>query len=238
MKQTWNWVGVSMLGLAVVACESPEAPNEAASAPAESEARTWFDAGDLSGWSAVLVDPEVGKEDVWSVEDGVLVCKGEPLGYLHTDEDFTDFHLSLEWRWAPGTEPGNCGVLMRIASAPEPGEPVSFLPKCVEAQLQHGNAGDLYAFFGGSLEGDPERFKVIESEKIGTFNALPKMKAMEKPPGEWNHYDIKVTGPDITVKINGELVNEGTGLDMLAGPIGLQSEGGEIHFRKLRLTEL
>ena len=39
-----------------------------------------------------------------------------------------------------------------------------------------------------------------------------------------------------TLKINGELVNKAHGLDVIAGPIGLQSEGGEIHFRNIRIS--
>ena len=35
-----------------------------------------------------------------------------------------------------------------------------------------------------------------------------------------------------------EKVNEATDCDVLAGSIGLQSEGGEIHFRKIKLTKL
>ncbi len=43
-----------------------------------------FNGKDLSGWTFFLVDPKVKMEDVWSVRDGLLVCKGEPLGYLAT----------------------------------------------------------------------------------------------------------------------------------------------------------
>lgn len=186
----------------------------------------------------VLVDPDVAVEEVWSVADGILVCQGEPLGCLHTKASYQDFELSLEWRWAPGTEPGNSGVLLRIAALPVSGEPVSFLPKCVEAQLKHGDAGDLYGFFGASLNGDPDRLKTVESQKIGTYQALPKLRALEKAPGEWNRYEIRVDGAEVTVTMNGELVNEGRGLEELAGPIGLQSEGGEIHFRNIELRDL
>ncbi|MDX1680822.1 MAG: DUF1080 domain-containing protein [Akkermansiaceae bacterium] len=197
-----------------------------------------FNGENLEGWSSVLWSEDgsaesLSKEDVWSVEDGVLICKGKPLGYLQTTEDYQDYVLNLEWRWAPGTTPTNSGVLLRIAEAPE-----TFLPKCVEAQLQHGNAGDLYGFFGASLEGDSERYQLIESEKIGDFHAVKKMKSLEKSPGEWNHYRIKVHGDTIKLHINGELANEGHGIDVLAGPIGLQSEGSEIHFRNVRVEPL
>jgi hypothetical protein len=38
--------------------------------------------------------------------------------------------------------------------------------------------------------------------------------------------------------VNGEKVNEATDCDVLAGAIGLQSEGGEIHFRSIHVTPL
>ncbi len=192
-----------------------------------------FNGKNLDGWSHLLVDKSLSKDDVWSVKDGILVCKGMPLGYLHTNASYKNFVLNLEWRWAPGTEPTNSGVLLRIAA-----EPATFLPKCVEAQLQHQNAGDLYGFFGANITGDEKRFKVIESEKIGTFKSVKKITGAEKPAGEWNHYRIKVVGDTVTLHINGELVNEASGIDVIAGPIGLQSEGSEIHFRNIRLEAL
>lgn len=189
-----------------------------------------FDGETLAGWSHVLVE-DVPKEDVWSVVDGVLVCKGEPLGYLHTDASYQDFTLTFDWRWAPDTEPGNSGVLLRIA-----GEPETFMPKCVEAQLKHGSAGDIWAFFGASVDGDAERFREIKDhEALGDFMGYSKITDAEKPPGEWNHYEITASGATLELKVNGTLVNQAFGLDMVAGPIGLQSEGGEIHFRNIEL---
>jgi len=35
----------------------------------------------LGNWEHLLVDKSLGKADVWSVDDdGVLICKGKPLG--------------------------------------------------------------------------------------------------------------------------------------------------------------
>ncbi len=225
--------------LAMLSCDQP-APESAAppahetpaaEAPAAETAEIQlFNGETLDGWSHVLVDKSLKKEDVWSVQDGILVCKGQPLGYLHTNASYQDYRLSFEWRWAPGTEPSNSGALLRIAAEPE-----SFLPKCVEAQLQHGKAGDLYGFYGANINGDADRYKEIDSAKIGKFKAVSRLKGMEKPAGEWNRYDITVEGDRIEVHINGELVNRASGLDVLAGPIGLQSEGSEIHFRNITL---
>ena len=56
--------------------------------------------------------------------------------------------------------------------------------------------------------------------------------------GQWNRYEITLQGKKLSVAINGEKINEAWGLDDVAGPIGLQSEGAEIHFRKVELTPL
>lgn len=190
-----------------------------------------FNGETLERWSHVLVGGGVKKEDVWSVENGVLVCKGQPLGYLFTKESYQDFTLSFEWRWPKGKEPGNSGVLLRIA-----GEPIGFMPKCVEAQLKSGSAGDIWAFFGAKVVGDTERMVEVKDHKdLGNFNGVKGMKVREKPVGEWNKYEIKVSGVDLELKINGELVNRVSGLDVVSGPIGFQSEGAEIHFQNIEI---
>jgi hypothetical protein len=184
-----------------------------------------FNGTDLTGWDYFLVEEGVGKEDVWSVEDGILVCEGEPGGYLYTSADYESFKLVVEWRWPE--EPGNSGVLMRIAGEPQ------MLPSCVEAQLRSGSAGDMYGFQGFAIGGDPDRLSEIS---IGW--SLKGIQTNEKDPGEWNKYEITADGDRITVVLNGMMVNEATGCDVRPGRIGLQSEGGVIHFRTVALTLL
>ena len=205
-----------LLAAAMLACEAEQAGQEI----------DLFNGRDLSGWEYFLVDENAAMEDVWSVEDGILVCQGEPGGYLYTENDYESFRLVAEWRWPE--EPGNSGVLMRIT-----GEPM-MLPNAVEAQLQSGSAGDMYAFQGFTIGGDEERLS-----EIGVPGwRLAKIEGNENEPGEWNTYEITVDGDEITLMLNGEKVNEATGCDVRPGRIGLQSEGGVIQFRTVRLTPL
>ncbi len=191
-----------------------------------------FDGKSLAGWEHYLVKPDVKMTDVWSVADGLLVCKGEPMGYLATKKEYTNFRLIVEWRWAPGKSAGNSGVLLRITGKPQA------LPKCAEAQLKAGSAGDIYGFHGFAVKGDAGRAISAEGEMIGKLSGVTKIKGAEKEPGKWNKYDITLSDGDITVLVNGEKVNEATDLDVVPGKIGLQSEGGEIHFRTVRLIPL
>ena len=192
-----------------------------------------FNGKNLVGWDYFLVDESVKMEDVWSVQDGLLVCKGEPLGHIHTKAKFkTNFKLFVEWRWAPGTEPGNSGVLLRIN-----GEPRG-IPRSHEAQLRRGSAGDLYGFHGMKIDGCSDRRRSANNETIGELTGFVQMTKNENNPGEWNLYEITSWGDRLSVKVNGERVNEAWGCELVEGPIGLQSEGGEIHFRSVELVPI
>lgn len=191
-----------------------------------------FDGKDISGWDFFLVDPSVTKDAVWSVKDGIIICKGEPLGYLATKESYTNFHLVVEWRWPAGSEGGNSGILMRIN-----GEPKG-IPRCVEAQLQSGNAGEIYGLQDMGVSGDPARFFEMDHELAGHINGVHKIEGAENPIGEWNVAEITLDGPRVSVTINGKKVNEATDVEIVAGPIGLQSEGGEVQFRRVTLTPI
>jgi hypothetical protein len=192
---------------------------------------------DLSGWTFFLVDPKAKMEDVWSARDGLLVCKGEPLGFLMTKESFTSFRLVVEWRWAPGTvvtadTVPNSGVLMRIN-----GEPKG-IPRTYEAQLRSGDAGDVYGFWGMRVSGDPARAKSGKNDAMGEMTGVAKAIGAENPVGEWNRYEIVLDGTKLDVAVNGKKVNSVIAADVLAGHVGLQSEGGEVHFRKVELQPL
>ena len=202
------------------------------------EATRLFNGKDLAGWSSFLVDTKVPASDVWGVKDGVLIGKGEPMGYLYTDTEHTSFKLVVEWRWGKGEasrlgKAPNSGVLLRVNGAPKA------IPRAYEAQLRSGDAGDLYGFWGMPLEGDAARRREAKAnEMLGDMVGFTKSQAAENPEGEWNVYEITVDGPSIVVLVNGRKVNEAKGARVLAGRIGLQSEGGEIHFRRVELTPI
>jgi putative heme-binding domain-containing protein len=58
----------------------------------------------------------------------------------------------------------------------------------------------------------------------------------ERPPGEWNRFECIARGDTLTVILNGQVVNRCTQVRPARGRIQLQSEGAEIHFRRLELV--
>lgn len=219
------WLGLAVMTLGAAGCCTRSSGN--------ARPITLFNGKDFTGWKTTLADPAVKLEQVWSVKDGVIVCKGEPMGYLYTEQAFTNYRLEVEYRWAPGQTPGNSGIFGRINGEPRP------LPRCIETQLKHGNAGDLYGFHGLKIGGDPARFKAIPGHAIGgDLTGVSRITGNEQPAGQWNKVVILAQGPNLTVWFNGQKVNEARDAEVIAGPVGLQSEGGEVHFRNVRITPL
>jgi len=219
---------LTALGLAAGLCALAAALPLSAQGGKGKEVRL-FNGKDFTGWTHHLKDPAVKMEEVWRVDpkEGVIICKGSPNGYIRTTADYTNYNLKLEWRWDPVTKKaGNSGVLLRLVG------PDKVWPRSIEAQLQNGSAGDFWLIDGTPLDTPPERVDPkVPRHRLRT-------KSNEKPAGEWNEYDITVDGGRVVLKVNGEVLNEGTGAEAVPGKIALQSEGAEIHFRNIRLTPI
>ncbi len=194
----------------------------------EPKAIELFSGRNLDGWRGVLEGDKAKPEEVWTVADGVLECKGTPRGYLRTvGEDYHDYVLTLEWRFPAGTKGGNSGVLVHVGA---PGA-LGIWPQSMEAQLNHQNAGDIWVI-GTTCQIENAAARVKGRRHLNLTDDS------EKPIGEWNHYEIECRGDAITIKVNGELVNHVTRCSVSKGAIALQSEGAEIHFRNIKLAPL
>jgi hypothetical protein len=188
--------------------------------------------GEIEGWASFHEQADTRTGAVWTLQpDGVLVCRGTPRGYLFTKQTFRDFALSFEWRWPPGGKPGRGGVLLRTTGDDK------IWPRSLEVQLNAPDAGDFWGIGGYGLSAEPDRTEPISHEQLGPLTHVTKLRSVEKPVGEWNHGFVELQGGEVTVWMNGTLVNHATGCDVEPGKLVLTSEGSEIHFRNVRLGE-
>ena len=67
--------------------------------------------------------------------------------------------------------------------------------------------------------------------------ALAPTKDLIKPVGAWNLMEVTCMGGTITCKLNGREISKGTGSTVESGPIGWQSEGAPIRFRKIMIRK-
>ena len=189
------------------------------------ETLSLFDGKDLEGWS-FIVDGDVPAADVFSVRDGQILISGTPFGYMYTDAIYADYDLEVEYAWVG--KGSNSGIFLHI------GETSCPFPQCVECNLQAGNAG-TYVLLGGATA---KEYVVPEDGVLPKFPKIDKREpSSEKPDGEWNLARVEVRGGVITSYINGVLQNQCTAL-LTEGHIGLQSEGGPLKVRAVRLTKV
>ena len=186
-----------------------------------------YNGKDLTGWEPIVPDAAkagIKPADVWSVKDGILICKGNPLGYIRTTKDYTNYILRVVWRFNPVTkEAGNSGVLLRMIGQDK------VWPKSIEAQLQSGEAGDFWNI---------DQFKMTVAKDRTNGRNTRRTHTTERAIGEWNEYEIVVDHHTITLYVNGEELNQATDVEEVPGKICLQSEGAEIQFKSVLLTPL
>ncbi len=180
-----------------------------------------FNGKDLKNWVFQLKDPAVDPATVFTVQNGVIHIKGDPFGYMRTKQTYSDYNLHVEYRYP--SEATNSGVFIHAQ------KPDTIWLRCIECQLQAGNAGDFVLMNGADMNERTDKSKRV----------IKKMTASsEKPAGEWNALEIKCLGNTIEVSVNGTPQNKGTGLNIRQGSICLQSEGKDIEFRNIFLTKL
>lgn len=135
----------------------------------------------------------------------------------------------------------------------------------IEVQIIEGGTGDFIVVGDGTdkfqitspvakeLQGSSHVFQVggelatINRGRINWWGRDPGWKDVidfrgskdvEKPVGEWNLLECIVVGDDITVFLNGVLVNHATDVKPKKGRLQIQSEGAEMWVRKAELTSL
>jgi hypothetical protein len=180
---------------------------------------------DFTGWQRFLPDASKDVNETWSVGDGVLRCTGSPTGYMRTDTAYADYHLHVEWRWPD--KPGNSGVLIHMSGNDK------VWPRSLECQLAAGNAGDFWVIEGVEFAEHAKGGDRVKGRRTVKLN-----ESSEKPPGEWNQYDIVCKDDWVVVFVNGVLQNVATKCSDKSGRICLQSEGATVEFHNLWLQPL
>jgi len=119
-----------------------------------------FNGRDLSGLYTFLKGRGVRHEPdaVFRVEDGMLRVSGEGSGYIATEQEYRDYHLSVEYRWGRRDDGSgyvrNAGVLVH-GTGPDGGHSSGVWMAALEIQLAQGCEGDLIVIRGQTDDGQP-----------------------------------------------------------------------------------
>jgi len=170
---------------------------------------------------------------VFQYENNVWHVSGQDFGYLITEKSYTNFHLTLDFKWGEKKFPPrenqkrDAGILYNAHLYN--GDKI--WPRSLEFQIQEGDCGDFWL---------TDSVSMTHADTITTkapwFRVI-KLKDTEKPHGEWNKVEVIVKDGKITHKMNGEIVNTGSNPSVKTGKIVLQSEGAEIYYRNIEVVE-
>jgi len=219
------------LAIGVLLASSISLMAAAQSAP---EFRELFNGKDLTGWVNINTNP-----DTWKFRDGLLICSGRPIGVLCSEKQYENFMLHIEWMHMEAG--GNSGVF--VWSDARPGEQ-NRLPNGVEVQMLELEWPNLntrngvtppVAYVHGELFG-VGGVKTTPDNPRGERSMSIENRALGK--GQWNTYDVVAVDGVIKLAVNGKFVNGISRSTQKKGYFCLESEGGEIHFRNIRVLEL
>ncbi|MBX3439453.1 MAG: DUF1080 domain-containing protein [Planctomycetaceae bacterium] len=168
-------------------------------------------------WSFVTRDKDSTLAATWRVQqsegESVLVCRGEPYGYLKTAQAFSNFHLQLEWKF-PIDENGNSGILLYTNGQGKD----KVWPTSIQVQLHQPECGNIFP--SGDATSD---------------NEIRDVHDVCKSVNQWNSCEITSIAGRISVQMNGREIGVVTGCNPQQGGIALQSEGSEVHFRRIKI---
>jgi hypothetical protein len=179
-----------------------------------------LDAAHASGWKNMG-----DSKDIFEINDGVLHIFGKtiyPLRYVtYSTERFRDFDLHVEFKL---TRRANSGVFLRA----QPNDPVN---RGFEVQVLQDYGKPPTKNSCGAI-----------------YDVVTPMFNTSRPVGEWNSYDISVSGDNVVVVMNGWKVIDADFSKMTEpfgkfnlpyakmerdGDIALQDHGGEVWYRNL-----
>jgi hypothetical protein len=209
--------------------------------PSKKGWKSLFDGKSKKGWH--IYRGEATGES-WQVEDGLLTFTPvnkpgvKTGGDLTTDDEYENYHLSVEWKISEG---GNSGIIFGVKEDSMykksylTGMEMQVLDnsKHPDAKITKHRAGDLYDLISCSKE-------------------------TVKPAGEWNHAEVIYNNNNLQLILNGEtvvstVVGDENWNKLVAGSkfktmkgfgtfrkgrIVLQDHGDKVWYRDIKIKEL
>jgi hypothetical protein len=190
---------------------------------------------DKDGWVNLLPGNDLAKfwttKGNWSIDDQGVVKLTPREGesgwsrwdaYLWLNKEYKDFEVQFDYMVQKG---GNSGFYFHVGDKNSP------VATGIEVQI--------YESYAKGPTG-----KLTDHDSGGIIPGTPPTKNAARPAGEWNTFHIICKGNNLTVKLNGEVVNE---IDLKgpklqnrpeSGAIGFQDHALPLALRNIRIREL
>ncbi len=188
----------------------------------------------------------------------VLRISGEINASIATMDEFENYHLTMEFKWGEKVFTRfNSGLLYH--SYGDFGVGLGVWMSSHEFQLFTGHVGDSYRM--GKTYCEIPAYKNSEGKYVYSrtgenTKSVPKSKSVivakdndyEKPKGEWNRIELYCYGRKSVHVVNGKVnminfksgkyLDEGAVEPLTKGKIQIQSEGGELFVRNMKIRSI
>jgi hypothetical protein len=210
------------------------------------KSETWkplFNGKDLWGWHIIIGrGPSDDTNHLVQIHDGMIHMykdakegSAQPVGYIATDEEYSDYHLKLEYKWGQkrftprARVRRDAGILYHVVGKE------GVWPRSIECQIQEEDVGDIFTVYTrveATVSPDTNSWTlnvitndagVIRSNLIAVFlprerggvpmargNAGGIQRVIRSPMNEhegWNTVEVIVYGNDATYVVNGKTNN-------------------------------
>ena len=204
-----------------------EIPNDEANQTLEKLAgqgfESVFNGKDFTGWG--------GPIDEYQVQDGAILCKPGKGGTIHTNDEYGDFEVTVEFKLPPA---GNNGLAIRY---PGKGD-TAYVGMC-ELQI---------------LDDTDPQYKTLDPRQYccSIYGVVPAHTGYLRPLGEWNFEHAIIKGHTIKVELNGTVVVDADvslvhefmhnsahpGLMRTKGSFGFAGHNDPVAFRNIKIKKL
>lgn len=205
-------IRATLVSMVAAGCHGGGGQQAGGPAPVSAPEDGWillFNGHGFDGWEARSLAGSRNTAD-WTVESGSLVCGGTVASWIHTEAEFADFRLVLEFQ---GADSVNSGVFLRSQKGRQPHQ-TGYELNIWDYQPE--------GYLTGSLNG-----YLFASASPGIIR------------NGWNTLDVIAQGDRFVVLLNGAKVLDDRDATFSRGVVGLQCQDeNPINFRNIRLLPL
>ena len=201
----------------------PEEAGDILAGDDEADFEVVFNGEDFTGWA--------GPTENYIIEDGAIVCKPHKGGTIHTEREYGDFVVRLEFDLPPG---GNNGLAIRYPGSGD----TAYVGMC-ELQV---------------LDSEHPKYATLDARQYhgSVYGMVAAQRGFLRPAGQWNFQEVTVKGSTIKVELNGTVILDADlgqvkefmgnrphpGKDRVRGFFGLAGHSDSVRYRRIRIKRL
>ena len=188
--------------------------------------------GDITGWKFIDMSGKCDPKTACTVKDDILICSNQAGYCLVSNQAFDAVVFKVEFCFPSSNKISKNGGSIIVAGI-EPNlqssDWIERMPRGFEIKLAPGQGGEVLLPIAKDYPKDQVKLPLGQ---LRDDRRITRLRDKDLPVGEWNELEIEyAVNGNLTVKLNGELVNGMQNAKPIGGKIFLWPLGSELHFK-------